>query len=75
MASSALDAAAGSRKTALFSYGLGPRNNPAREWLAQVSGGSMEAEGSLRINLPLLSGIANMPVRINIHGNERPDHS
>jgi FkbH-like protein len=75
MASSALDAAAGSRKTALFSYRLGPRNNPAREWLAKVSGGSMEAEGSLRINLPLLSGIANMPVRINIHGNERPEHS
>jgi FkbH-like protein len=75
MASSALGAAAGSRKTALFSYRSGPRNNPAREWLAKVSGDTMQAEGSLQINLPLLSGIADMPVRINIHGNERPKHS
>lgn len=75
MASSALDAVAGSRKTALISCRLGPRNNPAREWLAKVSGDSMQAEGTHQVNLPLLSGIADMPVRINIHGNERPKHS
>ncbi len=74
MASSALGAAAGSRKTALFSYRSGPRNNPAREWLAKISGDTMQAEGSHQVNLPLLSGIADMPVRINIHGNERQKH-
>jgi FkbH-like protein len=59
MASSALDA-------------LGPRNNPAREWLAKVSGRALEAEGGQPAALPLLSGIADMPVRINIRVNEGP---
>ena len=74
MASSALDAAASGRSMALFNYGLGPRNKPAREWLARSSGVALEAEGCLQLKLPLLSGVADMPVRINIRSNERQQH-
>ncbi len=62
---SALEAAVGTRKQVSFRYELGPRNKPAREWLAKTSGGGLD-EGGLRAVTPLFSEIAAMPVSINI---------
>lgn len=72
MASSALSSLASRSGLASFNFRSGPRNNPAREWLAKIAGVALELEGSLQVKLPLLSMVADMPVGITIHEDEKP---
>jgi FkbH-like protein len=73
MASSALEAICGQRTTASFNYSIGPRNKPARDWLESLTGAVLSQESSLQVKLPLLSKVADSPVRINLQANERPN--
>jgi FkbH-like protein len=72
MAASALRALAPGAKTASFRYKSGPRNSPGRDWLARASGQALEAEGSVSITLSTLPEIADLPISLCTHRNERP---
>jgi FkbH-like protein len=71
MAVSALRALAPGAKTASFQYKSGPRNSPGRDWLARASGQALEAEGSVSITLSTLPEIADLPISLSTHRNER----
>lgn len=66
MAASALGAVAKKAKTVWFNYRKGPRNAPAREWLARLSGLELEAEGKISVPVSRFSEAMGMPVRIVI---------
>ena len=72
MAASALRALAPGAKVASFHYKSGPRNSPGRDWLAKASGQALEAEGSVSIMLSTLPVIADLPIGLSTHRNERP---
>jgi len=71
MAASALRALAPEAKAATFRYKSGPRNSPGRDWLAKSSGGALEHEGSVSITISTLPAIADLPINLTIHSNER----
>lgn len=64
MAASALAAAAKQAKAAWFLYREGPRNAPAREWLARLSGCALDVEGSILVQSSRLTAAAGIPVRV-----------
>ena len=71
MAASALRALAPEAKVATFRYKSGPRNSPGLDWLAKVSGDTLEHEGSVSITISTLPAIADLPINLTIHPNER----
>ena len=71
MAASALRALASEAKAATFRYKSGPRNSPGLDWLAKSSGGALEHEGSVSITISTLPAIADLPINLTIHPNER----
>ena len=71
MASCALAAAAPWARTAGFLYRSGPRNAPALDWLEKVSGVALGLEGRVNVLIPLFSAVAEMPLRVTIHLDER----
>jgi FkbH-like protein len=75
MAEVALTAAAPGAKSASFIYRQGQRNMPALEWLTKVSGATLGPEGKAIVDIATLSTVAESPVRITIHADERPQLS
>ena len=65
MVSVAVAGAAGrlGAETVAFDYALGPRNAPARDWLAAFSGAALE-EGCGRIVMPIPAPAPDGPVTI-----------
>lgn len=72
MAACALTAAAPRATACRFHYRTGPRNAPALEWLAKLSGEKLMAEGCVRVSSGSLPAVAEMPLRMIIHKDERP---
>lgn len=75
MAEVALTAVAPGAKSASFIYRQGHRNMPALEWLTKVSGATLGPEGKASVDIATLSTVAESPVRITIHADERPQLS
>jgi FkbH-like protein len=71
IAASALRALAPDTKKATFRYKSGPRNSPGLDWLAKSSGCALEHEGSVSITISTLPAIADLPINLTIHPNER----
>lgn len=71
MAACALTAAAPRAPACRFHYRTGPRNAPALEWLAKLSGKKLTAEGCVMIPSTALPAVAEMPFRVIIHEDER----
>ena len=72
MAASALRALAPAAKVARFHHKSGPRNSPGRDWLAKASGQVLAPEGVVAITLSTLPEIADLPISLSTHRNERP---
>jgi FkbH-like protein len=72
MAASALRALDPAAKVAWFHHKSGPRNSPGRDWLAKASGQTLAPEGVVAITLSTLPEIADLPISLTIHRNERP---
>ncbi len=72
MAASALRALAPEAKIASFRHKSGPRNSPGLDWLAKASGQALAPEGVVAITISKLPEIADLPISLTIHRNERP---
>jgi FkbH-like protein len=66
MAVSALSAVTKQAKVAWFDYRTGPRNAPAREWLARLAGCALDVEGRAPVPISRLKAAMDLPVRVNI---------
>jgi FkbH-like protein len=66
MAASALSAVTKQAKIAWFYYRNGPRNAPAREWLARLAGRVLDDEGRAPVLISRLNAAMDLPVRVNI---------
>jgi FkbH-like protein len=66
MAVSALSAVTKQAKVAWFDYRTGPRNAPAREWLARLAGCALDVEGRAPVPISRLKVAMDLPVRVNI---------
>jgi FkbH-like protein len=66
MAVSALSALTKQAKTAWFHYRTGPRNAPAREWLARLTGSVLDDEGRAPVPISRLNVTMDLPVRVII---------
>jgi FkbH-like protein len=69
LAASALSAVMKQAKVAWFHYRTGPRNAPAREWLARIAGSGLDAEGKVLVPISRFAAAMGMPVRIIIHAD------
>jgi predicted enzyme involved in methoxymalonyl-ACP biosynthesis len=69
MAASALSAVMKQAKVAWFHHRTGPRNAPAREWLARIAGSGLDAEGKVLVPISRFTAAMGMPVRIIIHAD------
>ncbi len=72
MAKVALTSVAPEATSASFIYSKGQRNMPAMEWLAKASGCALYLEGKAIDDVAALYAVAESPVRITIHEDERP---
>jgi len=72
MAKVALTAVAPKATSASFIYRKGQRNMPAMEWLARASGSALYHEGKAVVDIAALYAVAESPVSIIIHSDERP---
>lgn len=75
MAKVALTAVAPEATSASFIYRKGQRNMPAMEWLAKVSGSALYLEGKAIVDIAALYAVAESPVGVTIHADERPQLS
>jgi len=66
MAVSALSALTKQVKIAWFHYRTGPRNAPAREWLARLAGSALDDEGRAPVPISRLNATMDLPVRVII---------
>lgn len=66
MAVSALSAVTKQAKVAWFDYRTGPRNAPAREWLARLAGCALDVEGRAPVPISKLNVAMDLPVRVII---------
>ena len=66
MAASALSAVTKQAKIAWFYYRTGPRNAPAREWLARLAGRALDDEGRAPVPISRLNAAMDLAVRVNI---------
>ena len=66
MAASALSALTKQAKIAWFYYRTGPRNAPAREWLARLAGSALDDDGMAPVPISLLNVTMDLPVRVII---------
>jgi predicted enzyme involved in methoxymalonyl-ACP biosynthesis len=66
MAASALSAVTKQAKVAWFHYRTGPRNAPAREWLARFAACALNEEGKVSVPISRLNAAMDLPVRVNI---------
>jgi predicted enzyme involved in methoxymalonyl-ACP biosynthesis len=71
MAASALRAIAPEAQSACFRHKSGPRNTPGLAWLAKAAGRELAAEGCVAIPLSTLPTVADLPIHLIIHANER----
>lgn len=72
MAKAALTTVAPAATSASFIYRKGQRNMPAMEWLAKASGSALCLEGKANVDIAALYTVAESPVAITIHADERP---
>lgn len=66
MAASALSAATKQAKVAWFHYRTGPRNAPAREWLARLAACALDDEGRALVPISRFNAAMHLPVLVNI---------
>jgi FkbH-like protein len=66
MAASALSAATKQAKVAWFHYRTGPRNAPAREWLARLAACALNDEGRVLVPISRFNAAMHLPVLVNI---------
>lgn len=66
MAASALSAVTKQAKIAWFHYRTGPRNAPAREWLARLAACALDEEGKASVPISRLNAAMDLPVGVNI---------
>jgi FkbH-like protein len=71
MAASALRAIAPDAQAASFRHKSGPRNTPGLAWLAKAAGRELATEGCVAIPLSALPTVADLPIHLIIHANER----
>ena len=72
MAKVALTTVAPEATSASFIYRKGQRNMPAMEWLAKASDSALCLEGKAIVDIAALYAVAESPVGITIHADERP---
>ena len=66
MAASALAAVTKQAKAVWFHYRTGPRNAPAREWLARLAACALDDEGRALVPISQLNVAMHLPVLVNI---------